>query len=120
MFMNNFDETRWKTAADKNAMVLLSRKQYEMSMTFFILAGKLKDALMIAIERVKDLNLAVLICRLVEGDDGPYLKEIIDTHFIKEGKTCDDPWLVSIGHWWQKEYFPAINSIGTSIEEAKI
>jgi len=26
MLMNNFEENRWKTAADKNAMVLLSRK----------------------------------------------------------------------------------------------
>lgn len=60
--MNNFEENRWKTAADKNAMVLLSRKQYEFSIAFFILAGKLKDALMVAIERMKDLNLAVLIC----------------------------------------------------------
>jgi len=33
-----------------------------MSIAFFVLAGKIKDALMVAIERMKDLNLAVLIC----------------------------------------------------------
>jgi len=91
-----------------------------MSITFFLLGGKLKDALMVAIERMKDLNLAVLICRLVEGDDGPFLKEILNNHFVHEGKTCDDPWLVSIGHWWQKDYFKAINSIGSLIEDAKV
>lgn len=76
-----------------------------MSIAFFVLAGKLKDALMVAIERMKDLNLAVLICRLVEGDDSPHLKELLNKHFILEGKICDDPWLVSIAHWWQKDYF---------------
>lgn len=63
-------------------MVLLSRKQYEISIAFFILAGKLKDAVMVAIERMKDLNLAVLICRCVEGDEGSYLKQVLETHFI--------------------------------------
>ncbi len=91
-----------------------------MSIAFFILAGKIKDALMVAIERMKDLNLAVLICWLVEGDDSPNLKDILEKHFIYEGKTCDDPWLVSMAHWWQKDYFKAINSIGSLIEDAKV
>lgn len=33
-----------------------------MSIAFFILGNKLKDACMVAIDRMKDLNLAVLIC----------------------------------------------------------
>ncbi|MBK8156454.1 MAG: hypothetical protein IPK55_10900 [Streptococcus sp.] len=34
----------------------------------------MKDACMVAIERMRDINLAVLICRMTEGDDGPFLK----------------------------------------------
>jgi len=71
-----------------------------MSIAFFVLAGKLKDALMVAIDRMKDLNLAVLICWMVEGDDGPFLKGILDQYFISQGRICDDPWLVSMALWW--------------------
>jgi hypothetical protein len=109
MLSNDFGEKRWQTAADKNAMVLLSRKQYEMSIAFFILSNKIKDACTVAIEKMRDINLAVLICRLIEGDEGPQLKSILDQYFIHEGKTCDDPWLVSTALWWQKDYFGSIN-----------
>jgi len=73
-----------------------------MSIGLFILAGKLPDAMVVALERMKDVNLAIAICRLTEGNDGPELTKIMEKHFIAEGDSCDDPWLPHIGHWWLK------------------
>lgn len=39
-FLNqNFNEPRWKNAANKNAYALLGKKNYETSAGFFILGG---------------------------------------------------------------------------------
>ena len=57
-------------------MVLISRKNYFFSITFFILAGNIKSAIQVALTRLNDPVLAVLIARVVEGDDSENLKEI--------------------------------------------
>lgn len=117
LLTNNFEEDRWKKAADKNAMVLISKKNYELSIAFFILAGKINDAIKIALDKLKDLNLAILITRLVDGYDAPSTFQLIDKYLIEGGKDMDDPWLVSIGYWWKSQHFEAINTLSKMIKE---
>jgi len=45
LLINNFNEPKWRTTAEKNAMVLMSKKNYYMSCAFFLLAGNLKSAI---------------------------------------------------------------------------
>lgn len=45
LLINDFSEPKWKTTAEKNAMVLMSKKNYYMSCAFFLLAGNLKSAI---------------------------------------------------------------------------
>ena len=55
--MTDFNEAKWQTSALKNAFVLLTKRQFEHAVAFFLLAGRLKDAvevLMIA-QDVRDL-----------------------------------------------------------------
>jgi len=120
LLSNDFSEQRWQKAADKNAMVLVSKKNYELGIAFFLLAGKIKDALAVAIGKMKDINLAILIARLVDGYESDSLYGLIDKYFIDEGKDMDDPWLVSIGYWWKKQYFDSINTLSSMIEETKL
>lgn len=119
MLSNDFSQERWMKAADKNAMVLISKKNYELGITFFILAGKIDDAINVAINKLNDLNLAILISRLVTGVNSEKTLELIDKHFIEYGKLMEDPWLVSIGYWWKSKHFDAINNLSTMIGEAK-
>jgi hypothetical protein len=48
ILLNDFTLPKWKTAAEKNAMVLMSKKNYMLSIAFFLLAGNLKSALQVA------------------------------------------------------------------------
>jgi hypothetical protein len=45
LLLNDFSEPKWKITAEKNAMVLMSKKNYFLSCAFFLLANNLKSAL---------------------------------------------------------------------------
>jgi hypothetical protein len=49
-------------------MVLMSKKNYLLACAFFLLAGNLKDAIKIALDKLNDAVLAVLMARLTEKD----------------------------------------------------
>jgi hypothetical protein len=59
---------KWKTTAEKNAMVLMSKKNNMLACAFFLLARNLKDALKIASDKLQDPILAVLMARLMEKE----------------------------------------------------
>ncbi|KAJ3323371.1 regulator of (H+)-ATPase in vacuolar membrane [Boothiomyces sp. JEL0866] len=81
---NNFDEERWKTAAQKNAFALLGKQRY---------AGKLKDAANICIKQLGDPQLAITICRIYEGEGGPILSDILINQLIPDACKANDRWL---------------------------
>lgn len=60
---------KWKTTAEKNALVLMSKKNYMLSCAFFLLAGNLRDAVKVAIDKLRDPVLAVLMARLFEKEN---------------------------------------------------
>ncbi|KAJ2398425.1 regulator of (H+)-ATPase in vacuolar membrane [Coemansia sp. RSA 2603] len=93
---HNFSEPRWKTAAAKNAYVLLSRQRYLDAATFFLLSDKLLDAATICIKQLKDIQMAITICRCYEGDNGPVLKEILWKHILPDAFKRQDRWLASL------------------------
>lgn len=45
LLLNDFNEQKYKTIAEKNAMVLISKKNYMLSIAFFLLAGNIKSAI---------------------------------------------------------------------------
>ncbi|KAJ1899149.1 regulator of (H+)-ATPase in vacuolar membrane [Kickxella alabastrina] len=93
---HDFSEQRWKTAAAKNAYVLLSRQRYLDSATFFLLSDKLADAATICVTQLKDVQLAITICRCYEGDNGPVLKDILWKHVLPDAFRRQDRWLASM------------------------
>ncbi|KAJ2787959.1 regulator of (H+)-ATPase in vacuolar membrane [Coemansia interrupta] len=93
---HDFSEPRWKTAAAKNAYVLLSRQRYLDAATFFLLSDKLLDAATICIKHLKDIQMAITICRCYEGDNGPILKEILWKHILPDAFKRQDRWLASL------------------------
>jgi hypothetical protein len=79
-FKNDFSEQKWQTAALKNAYVLLGKQRFEHAAGFFLLAGRLKDAIEVCIRSMKDLQLALVIVRLYESDFDKlqlYIKQIL-------------------------------------------
>lgn len=103
LLLNDFTLPKWKTTAEKNAMVLMSKKNYLLACAFFLLAGNLKDAVSIALDKLRDANLALLMARLVEKenfndyDEGKkeetFQEKIYQSEFIQRGIRLEDPYL---------------------------
>ncbi|KAJ1817231.1 regulator of (H+)-ATPase in vacuolar membrane [Coemansia sp. RSA 2675] len=93
---NDFSEPRWKTAAAKNAYVLLSRQRYLDAATFFMLSGKLADAATICVTQLNDIQLAVTLCRCYEGDNGPVLKDLLWKNILPVAFKQQNRWLASL------------------------
>uniref|UniRef100_A0AAR5P422 RAVE complex protein Rav1 C-terminal domain-containing protein n=2 Tax=Dendroctonus ponderosae TaxID=77166 RepID=A0AAR5P422_DENPD len=118
-FSNNFSEDRWRKAALKNAYALLGKQRFEHAAAFFLLAGNLKDAVQICINKLEDLQVAIIITRLYEGD-GPGLKRLLYREILgcdENGANQDlskahpDPFLRSMALWTLKEYQPSLNTL---------
>lgn len=87
LLSNDFEQERWKTAAMKNAFALLGKQRYgnhdlqlpgrllikhwwsvsEYAAAFFLLGDRLSDAVSVCIRNLRDIQLAILLCRVYEG-----------------------------------------------------
>lgn len=92
---NDFKEPRWRTAALKNAFVLLSKHRYTDAATFFLLADSLKDAVNVLWKQVGDMDLAIAVCRVYEGDNGPILGDLLINQVLPNAILESDRWMTS-------------------------
>ncbi len=67
-FSRDFSQDDNKVAANKNAFVLLGQHRYAMAATFFVLGGKLHDAVEICLHQMADLQLAIVLYRTLAED----------------------------------------------------
>ncbi|XP_078741216.1 dmX-like protein 1 [Lampetra fluviatilis] len=68
-FGNNFAEERWRRGALTNAYALLGKQRFTHAAAFFLLAGSLHDAIEVCLEKLHDLQLALVVARLYEEGD---------------------------------------------------
>uniref|UniRef100_A0A8C5CXB7 Dmx like 1 n=1 Tax=Gadus morhua TaxID=8049 RepID=A0A8C5CXB7_GADMO len=119
-FSNNFNEDRWRKAALKNAFSLLGKQRFQHSAAFFLLAGSLKDAVEVCVEKMQDIQLALVISRLYESEFGtaPTYKKILQRHILGQDKQASliieahpDPFLCSMAHWVLEDYSSALDTL---------
>ncbi|CAB1321498.1 unnamed protein product [Coregonus sp. 'balchen'] len=115
-FSNNFSEDRWRMAALKNAFSLLGKQRFQHSAAFFLLAGSLKDAVEVCLEKMQDLQLALVISRLYESEfeTSSTYKRILQKHVL--GQACQlpahqDPFLRSMAYWVLEDYSRALHTL---------
>uniref|UniRef100_A0A8C0PIK9 RAVE complex protein Rav1 C-terminal domain-containing protein n=1 Tax=Canis lupus familiaris TaxID=9615 RepID=A0A8C0PIK9_CANLF len=121
-FSHNFNEDRWRKAALKNAFSLLGKQRFEQSAAFFLLAGSLKDAIEVCLEKMEDIQLAMVIARLYESEfetSSTYIS-ILNEKILgcqKDGLGFDckrlhpDPFLRSLAYWVMKDYTRALDTL---------
>ena len=86
----DFNEKRHQEAALKNAYALLSKHRYELSATFFALAGQYEDAAKICLKHLNDVSLSIAILRsdvlscACDCKDGSYSVESEVSKFIRK------------------------------------
>uniref|UniRef100_A0A3P8UW05 Dmx-like 2 n=1 Tax=Cynoglossus semilaevis TaxID=244447 RepID=A0A3P8UW05_CYNSE len=121
-FKNNFSEDRWRKAALKNAFSLLGKQRFEQAAAFFLLAGSLKDAIEVMMEKMEDLQLAMIVARLYEADfensstcQGLLYEKVLGCNRDGSGYHCSrlhpDPFLRSIAYWIMKDYTKALDTL---------
>uniref|UniRef100_A0A670KIQ5 Dmx like 2 n=1 Tax=Podarcis muralis TaxID=64176 RepID=A0A670KIQ5_PODMU len=121
-FSHNFSEDRWRKAALKNAFALLGKQRFEQSAAFFLLAGSLKDAIEVCLEKMEDIQLAMVIARLYESEfeiSSTYTailyEKILGCEKDGSGFSCaklhPDPFLRSLSYWVMKEYTRALDTL---------
>ena len=99
LLSNNFQDSRWKTAALKNAYALLGKRRFEYAAAFFLLAGNLQDAVNVCLHQLRDLQLAVAIARVYEGDDGLVLRSLLEDKVLPQAALEGNRWLATWAFW---------------------
>lgn len=122
-FAHNFNEDRWRKAALKNAFALLGKQRFEHAVAFFLLANSLSDAIEVCLTKLEDLQLALIITRLYEGEHDatpPNFKKLLYEEILgcdKDGNNQDismahpDPFLRSMALWILKDYSGSLNTL---------
>ena len=71
----------------------------EYAAAFFLLADCLKDAINVILNQLKDLQLAITVARVYEGDRGPILKELLEEKVLPLAAQEGNRWLASWAFW---------------------
>lgn len=99
LLSNNFQEARWKTAALKNAYALLGKRRFEYAAAFFLLAGNLQDAVNVCLHQMRDLQLAVAVARVYEGDEGLVFRRLLEEKVLPQAALEGNRWLATWAFW---------------------
>lgn len=89
-------EEKNKAAALKNAYVLLGRHQLELAIAFFLLGGDAASAVTVCARNLGDVQLALVICRLVEKHGGPLERNLVTKFILPSSIERGDYWLTSL------------------------
>ncbi|XP_042479936.1 uncharacterized protein LOC122060893 isoform X2 [Macadamia integrifolia] len=100
----NFQEEKNKAAALKNAYVLLGKHQLELAIAFFLLGGEPSSAVTICAKNLEDEQLALVLCRLLEGYGGPLECHLISKFLLPAAIEKQDHWLSSLLEWTLGNY----------------
>ncbi|KAI0914538.1 WD repeat domain-containing protein [Ustulina deusta] len=115
LLANNFEDPRWKTTALKNAYALLSKRRFEYAAAFFLLADHLQDAVNVCLNQIKDLQLAIAIARIYEGDTGIVLKRLLENEVLAVAAQEGNRWLASWAFWMLRRRDMAVRALITPV-----
>lgn len=117
---NDFTEKRWKSAANKNAYVLLGKHRYMDAASFFLLAGSPKDAVNVIVRQIKDIPLAIAVARCYDGiDDGVSVRTVIERQMLTDAITTNDRWKLSWIFWILGDKIHSVQSLIKPLHKIK-
>ncbi|KAL2144684.1 hypothetical protein VTI28DRAFT_8712 [Corynascus sepedonium] len=115
LLANNFDQPKWRTVALKNAYALMSKRRFEYAAAFFLLADHLQDAVNVCLNQLKDLQLAIAVARVYEGDTGPVLRRLLQEEVLSIAAQEGNRWLASWAFWMLHRRDMAVRALITPV-----
>ncbi|KAK4141274.1 RAVE protein 1 C terminal-domain-containing protein [Dichotomopilus funicola] len=115
LLANNFDDPKWRTAALKNAYALMSKRRFEYAAAFFLLADHLADAVNVCLNQLQDLQLAIAVARVYEGDSGPVLRRLLEEEVLSIAAREGNRWLASWAFWMLHRRDMAVRALITPV-----
>ncbi|CAH2057724.1 unnamed protein product [Thlaspi arvense] len=112
----NFQEEKNKAAALKNAYVLMGKHQLELAIGFFLLGGEASSAINVCVKNLQDEQLALVICRLVDGQGGAMESNLIKKYILPSAVQRGDFWLASLLKWELGEYHQSFLAMAGCLE----
>eukprot|EP00850_Spirogloea_muscicola_P018188 SM000164S02250 [mRNA] locus=s164:77152:88541:+ [translate_table: standard] len=104
-----------QAAALKNAYVLLGQHRLHLAASFFLLGRDLPSAANVCARNLKDWQLALVVCHLVEGPSGPVGKQVIERLMLP---AAADPWQASMLQWLLGNHIRALEEMQNTTERA--
>jgi hypothetical protein len=134
LLANSFEDPKWRTTALKNAYALMSKRRFgklceaaarparrrfpneratpEYAAAFFLLADQLHDAVNVCLNQLKDLQLAIAVARVYEGDDrGPVLRKLLEEEVLAIAAREGNRWLASWAFWMLRRRDMAVRAL---------
>lgn len=74
----------------------MGKHRHELAAAFFLLGGDLDSAVSVCTKNLEDPQLGLVVCRLVEGPDGPVGRKLINKHVLPGALRAKDYWLASL------------------------
>lgn len=108
-FLNNdFTQHRWKSAALKNAFVLLGKHRYIDAAYFFLLGDSPLDCCNILANKLNDPTLAIAIAKIygklkINDEKNELLYQVIERYVLPDAIKNGDRWTTSWIFWQIKE-----------------
>lgn len=108
-FLNNdFTQPRWKSAALKNAFVLLGKHRYIDAAYFFLLGDAPLDCCNILAKKLNDPTLAIAIAKIygklkINDEKNELLYQVIEKYILPDAIMNGDRWTTSWIFWQIKE-----------------
>ncbi|KAK4119990.1 hypothetical protein N657DRAFT_666376 [Parathielavia appendiculata] len=112
---NNFEDPKWRTAALKNAYALMSKRRFEYAAAFFLLADHLHDAVNVCLNQLKDLQLAIAVARVYEGDTSPVFRRLLEEEVLSIAAQKGNRWLASWAFWMLHRRDMAVRALITPV-----
>ncbi|GAA5955789.1 hypothetical protein JCM8115_006854 [Rhodotorula mucilaginosa] len=112
---NDFEEQRWRSAALKNAFALMSKQRFLFAAAFFLLGNSLKDAVNVCIRQLDDMQLAIVLARTYEGDNGPVLRALLEETVLPLAFRDGQRWLATWALWMLGRRDLAIQAVITPL-----
>ncbi|KAL3700862.1 hypothetical protein R1sor_018884 [Riccia sorocarpa] len=109
----DFQDEKHKVAALKNAYVLMGKHRHELAAAFFILGQDINSAAKICAKNLGDPQLALTICVLLEGPDGPVGRDIILKYALPAARQAGDGWQASLLQWLLGNGIESIHELRT-------